>query len=141
VRHAIALPTVIAALTASLIAGCGGSSSSSSTSAATSTTTGTSAVCADISKVQSAASTFKQLDPSTASVKQVKQAIYGLALTVKALSSSASQASGQAQSSLKSATSSFQSQLKSAVNKPVSQQLTTLGTSLGQLESSLSRNP
>jgi hypothetical protein len=139
VRHAIALPTVIAALSASLIAGCGGGSDSSSTSAATSTTTSASSPCADIAKVQSAASDFKQLDPSTASAKEVKGAIYGLGLTVKGLSSSASQAAGQAQSSLKSAASTFQSQLKSAVNQPVSKQLTTIGTALGQLESSLSQ--
>jgi len=89
--------------------------------------------------VQSAASAFKQLDPSTASASQVKQAIYGLGLSVKGLSSAVSQAGGQAQSNLKSAVSSFQSQLKSAVNQPVSQQLTTIGAALGQLQSSLSQ--
>jgi uncharacterized protein YPO0396 len=138
VRHAIAVPIIIAALAVSLIAGCGGSSSSNSTTASTATSAGA-PVCTEISNVQSAVSDFKQLDASTASVKQVQKAIYTLGVSVKALSSAASQASGQAKSSLKSAASSFQSKLKSAVNQPVSQQLITIGTALGQLESSLSQ--
>ncbi len=137
VRHAIVLPTAIAALTAVLIAGCGDDNSTTTTT--TATTTSASAVCANVSKVQSAASAFKQLDPNTTSATEVKQAIFTLGTSLQALSSAASQAGGQAQSSLKSTVSSFQSQLKSAANQPVSEQLTTLGTALGELESSLSQ--
>jgi len=140
VRHTFAVPIATAASIASLLVGCGGGgSSSSSTTAASSTTGGATAVCADISKMQSAASDLKQLDASTASTADVKQAIFTLAANAQNLVADASQATGQAQADLKAATNKFKSQLKSAVDQPVSQQLVTLGTALSQFENSLSQ--
>jgi hypothetical protein len=137
-RYTIGVAGVAAALIASLLAGCGGyGSSSSSTTAATAKPHGASEVCADISKVESAANGFKQLDPSTASATQVQQAVSKLGTSVKALSSTTAQAAGQARSDLKSATNNFRSQLKTAGDQPVAQQLITLGAAIGQLEASL----
>jgi hypothetical protein len=141
-RYTIGVAGVAAALIASILAGCGGyGSSSSNTTAATATSTSASAsaneVCADISKVQSAADGFKQLDPSTASATQIQQTVSKLGTSVKALSSATAQAAGQAQSDLKSAAHSFRSQLKAAGDQPVAQQLITLGAAIGQLEASL----
>ena len=138
-RFLVAIAT--AGLIASLLAGCGGgaSSSSSSTTAAGSTTSSGASVCADISNLQSAANDLKQLDASTASATDVKQTIFKLAVSAKALASSASQATGQAQADLKAATNKFISQLKSAANQPVSQGLVTVGNALDQFQSSLSQ--
>lgn len=136
-RHTFAVPIVTLTFVASLLAGCGdddGSNGNPTTAA-----TAASPICANISNIQSAASDFKQLDPSTVSARDVKQAIFTLGTSAKALSSSASEAAGQAKANLKSAVSSFQSELKSAVDQPVSQQLAALGTAIGELESSLSQ--
>ena len=140
-RHTFVVALATAGLLASLLAGCGGGgSSSSSTTAASSTTSSASAVCADISKLQSSANDLKQLDASTASPNDVKQAIFKLAVSAQALASDASQASGQAQADLKAATNKFESQLKSAANQPdLSKQLVAVGNALGHFKSSLSR--
>ena len=139
-RKAFVLGIATAALIASLLAGCGGGgSSSSSTTAPSSTPSSATAVCADISAVQSAAKNLKQLDASTASAADVKQAIFKLAASAQALVSDASQASGQAQANLKAATNKFTSQLKSAADQPLSQGLVTVGNALSQFESSLSQ--
>ena len=83
----------------------------------------------------SAANDFNKLDPDNVSTTEVKQAIFVLGTSARALSSSVSKAAGQAQASLESAVSSFQSQLKSAAGKPeVSQQLVALGNAIGELE-------
>ena len=139
--HRFVAAIATAGLIASLLAGCGGgaSSSSSSTTAAGTQTSSAAAVCADISNLQSAANDLKQLDASTASVTDVKQASFKLAVSAQALVSDASQASGQAQTDLNSATNKFVSQLKSAANQPVSQGLVTVGNALGQFQSSLSQ--
>ncbi len=89
--------------------------------------------------MQSAASAFTQLDPSTTSATEVKQAVSTLGTSAQALASTVSEAAGQAEASLKSAVSNFQSQLKSAEDQPVSQQLVTLGTVIGELDYSLSQ--
>jgi phage-related protein len=141
-RHTFAVPAISAVLLAALLAGCGGgNSSSSSTTAASSSTTsvGGSALCADISRVQSAANAFKQLDPSTTSAAQIGQAISNLGTSVQALASDAFEAAGEAGSNLKSAASSFQSQLKSAQDQPVPQQLVTLGAAIAELENSVTQ--
>lgn len=141
VRHTFAGPIATAALIASLLVGCGGGGSSSSSTTAASSTSSSSAtqVCADLSKMQSAADDLKQLDASTASTAAVKQAIFTLGVSAQALVLDASQATGQAQADLKAATNKFKSQLKSAVDQPVSQQLVTVGNALSQFQSSLSQ--
>jgi hypothetical protein len=69
----------------------------------------------------------------------VKQAATKLNDSVEALSSAASQAGGQVGPSVKDAVTSFQTKIFSAANQPVSQQLVTVETALGQLETSLSQ--
>ncbi len=133
-RHVFAVPITAAVVIASLLAGCGDDNSSNGDTTATAAA---SPVCADISRMQSAASDFTQLDSDNVSNTEVKQAIFALGTSVHALSSSVSKAAGQAQASLESAVSSFQSELKSAAGKPVSQQLVALGNAVGELEKSL----
>ncbi len=140
-RPTFALPIVTFTLVASLLAGCGSDddSNGNTNGNTTTATTAASPVCADVSNLRSAASDFKQLDASTASANEVKQAIFTLGTSAQALATTASEAAGPAKASLKSAVSSFQSELKSAVDQPVSQQLVALGTAIGDLESSLSQ--
>jgi hypothetical protein len=133
-RHIFAVPITAAVVIASLLAGCGDDTSSNGDTTATAAA---SAVCADISKMLSAANDFNKLDRDNDSATEVKQAIFALGTSVHALSSSASEGASQAQASLRSAVSSFQSQLKSAAGKPVSQQLVALGNAVGELETSL----
>ena len=98
-RHPFAVPITTAVVISSLLASCGDDDSSND-GTTTATTTGTaaaSAVCADISTMQSAASDFKQLNPDNASATEAKQALFALGTSIKALSSSASDATGQAQ--------------------------------------------
>ena len=137
--HRLLAAIATAGLIASLLVGCGsgGSSSGSATTAAGTTTSSATAVCTDIAGVQSAAKKLKQLDASTASATDVKQAMFTLAASAQDLVSDASQASGQVQANLKAATNKFVSQLKSAVDQPVSQQLVTVGKALSQFETSL----
>jgi hypothetical protein len=135
--YAFGAPITIAVLIASLLAGCGDDGGSNGTTTTATTTTTPSAVCAHLSETQSAASALKQLDPSTASASDAKQAIFNLVTSAQALSSAASEPASQAKASLRSALSSFQSELKSASDQPVSQQLVTLGTAIGELEKSL----
>jgi hypothetical protein len=141
VPHRFLVAIAAACSIALVLAGCGGGDSSSSgptTAAGTQTSSGTSA-CADISNLQAAATELKQLNASNASATDVKQAMFRLAGSAQALASSASQASGQAQTSLKAATNEFVSQLKAAVDQPVSQQLVTVGKALSQFQSSVSQ--
>ena len=141
-RNAIALPIISVVLIASLVAGCGGDDSGSSPATETSTTSGANGnapVCATYALVVSAGKTVEQLDPSNASAAQVKRAVADLSKSVQALSSAASEAASQAASDIEPAVSRFQSQLDSAEGQPVSQQLSTLGTALGELESSLNK--
>lgn len=141
VPHRSLIATAMAGLIASLLAGCGGggSSSSSSTTAAGTPSGSATTVCADITSLQSAANDLKQLDVSTASVIDLKQAILNIAVSAQPLDSSASQATGQAQKDLKAATNKFESQLSSAVDQPVSQRVVTVGKALSQFENGLSQ--
>ena len=139
--HRFLVGIAAAGLIVSLLAGCGGygTASSSTTTAAGTQTSSATAVCADISNLQSAANDLKQLDASTASATDVKQAIFRLAVGAQGLVSSVSQASGQVQADLKAATNKFVLQLKSAADQPVLQQLVTAGKALSQFQSSLSQ--
>jgi uncharacterized protein YoxC len=134
-RASVSVPTIIATFGLALLAGCGGDDDSNSGSATTTTQT-SSPVCAAYAQVQSTGNDLKQLDPS-ASASEVKQAVAKLAASVQALSSAASQEAGQTQADIKSAVKGFQSKLNSAKGQPLSEQLVTLGTALGALESSL----
>ena len=141
-RHVFALPTIIVVLAASLIAGCGDDDSTTTTNAGgttTATTGGSSAVCATFALVQSAGNDLKQIDPSQTTAAEVKEAVSNLGKSVQALGSAASDAGGQAKSDIESAVGSFQSELDSAEGQPIPQQLVTLGTALGQLQTSLSQ--
>jgi hypothetical protein len=139
----MAAPLATVAAIAVLVAGCGGGGgSSSSTAAGSSTTTNAgsnSPVCATFALVQASKKDVEKLDPSNASPAKVKKAVTNLGKSVKALSSAASKAGGQAGSQITSATTAFQSQLDSASGQPVPQQLATLGNAIGQLESSLTQ--
>jgi hypothetical protein len=142
VRNAFALPIIIAALAASLIAGCGDDGGTTTTTAGGTTTTtagGSSAVCATFALVQSAGNDLKQIDPSQTTPAEVKKAVSNLGKSAQALGSAASEAGGQAKSDVEPAVRTFQSELDSAEGQPISQQLITLGTALGQLKTSLSQ--
>lgn len=140
VPHRSLVAIAMAGLIASLLAGCGGGGSSSgSTTAASSTPSSTTAFCDDISGLQSAANSLKQLDASTAQTFHLKQLILNIAVSAQPLDSRTSQATRQAQADLKAATNKFQAQLSSAVNQPVSQQLVTVGKALSQFDKSLSQ--
>jgi hypothetical protein len=140
VRHAFALPTIVVALAASLIAGCGDDDSATTTNAGGTTTTGAdSTVCATFALVQSAGNDLKQIDPSETTPAEVKEAVSNLGKSVQALGSAASDAGGQTKSDVEAAARSFQSELDSAEGQPIAQQLVTLGTALGQLQNSLTQ--
>ncbi len=93
-RHIFAVPITAAVVIVSLLAGCGDDDSSNGDTTATAAA---SPVCADISTMLSAARDFKQLDANNDSTTEVKQAIFALGTSVHALSSSVSNAAGQAQ--------------------------------------------
>jgi hypothetical protein len=135
------VPIATAGLVALLMAGCGGGggSSSTDTTAGGAATGGPTALCDDVSSLQSAVNQLKQLDASTASAYRLKQDILNVAIAAQGLDSRASQATREAQAKLKTATNNFQAQLASAVNQPVSQQLVTVGKAISQFEKSLSR--
>jgi hypothetical protein len=136
-RSTLAIPVVTAILIASLLTGCGGGNNTSTTT--TTAASGNSAVCASITKVKSAANAFKRLDPSTVSAAQLQKTFSNLSTSVTDLSSALSKAGPQAQADVKTGVDNFKSQLKSAQNQSLEQQLITLGTAIGQLQTSLSQ--
>jgi hypothetical protein len=136
-RSTLAIPIVTALLITSLLTGCGGGNNTSTTT--TTAASGNSAVCASITKVKSAANAFKRLDPSTVSAAQLQKIFSNLSTSVTDLSSALSKAGPQAQADVKTGVDNFQSQLKSAQNQSLEQQLITLGTAIGQLQTSLSQ--
>jgi hypothetical protein len=138
-RSTLAIPIVTALLIASLLTGCGGGTDTSATTTTATAASGNSAVCASITKVKSAANAFKRLDPSTVSAAQLQKTFSNLSTGVTDLSSALSKAGPQAKAEVKTGVDSFKSQLKSAQNQSLEQQLITLGTAIGQLQTSLSQ--
>jgi hypothetical protein len=143
-RHAIAAPIVIVALTAALFAGCGGDDSSGDSTGGTSTTTtnnngggGEASVCATYAFVKATGQDVAELNPGDASPSQVKKAVTNLSKSVQAFAAAAADTGGEAKSDVDSAVDTFQSQFNAAQGKPPAEQLTALGNAIDELESSL----
>jgi hypothetical protein len=132
-----AATTVLAAASALILAACGGGDDDTTTTTTGATTTGagdSSQVCAAYAQVKSAGKAVRELDRNS-SPTEVGQATSDVATSVKALSSAASEASGETKARIQAAVSSYQSELEGL---SLAERLAALGTAVSKLENSFS---